>query len=243
MGEPALALERVSAGYSETRIIQNITLNVMAGERLALIGRNGVGKTTTMATIMGLTTLHGGTIRLHGEDITRMPTYRRSKHGLGLVPQMRNIFSSLSVEENLRSALRGDASLEEAYALFPRLKERRRNGGAQLSGGEQQMLAVARTLMARPTVLLLDEPLEGLAPVIREMLMQVFDKLAAGRKHTIVLVEQHVRMALDFADRAVLLDKGTVVFDGAAKELMQDADRLHRHVGVSLARKPVGALP
>jgi branched-chain amino acid transport system ATP-binding protein len=234
MDKPALALDGVSAGYNETRIIQNITLNVMAGERLALIGRNGVGKTTMMATIMGLTTLHGGAIRLHGEDITRIPTYRRSKRGLGLVPQMRNIFSSLSVEENLLSALREDATLEEAYTLFPRLKERRRNGGAQLSGGEQQMLAVARTLMARPTVLLLDEPLEGLAPVIREMLMQVFDGLAAGRKHTIVLVEQHVRMALNFADRAVLLDKGMIVFDGSAKELMQDAEKLHRHVGVSL---------
>jgi branched-chain amino acid transport system ATP-binding protein len=234
MSEPAVALEGVCAGYNETRIIQNITLNIMAGERLALIGRNGVGKTTMMATIMGLTTMHSGAIRLHGEDITRVPTYRRSMRGLGLVPQMRNIFSSLTVEENLLSARRDDASIEEAYALFPRLKERRRNGGAQLSGGEQQMLAVARTLMARPTVLLLDEPLEGLAPVIREMLMQVFDKLAAGRKHTIVLVEQHVRMALNFADRAVLLDKGMIVYDGAAKELMQDADKLHRHVGVSL---------
>ena len=234
MSEPALALEKVSAGYNDTRVLHDVTLTVPVGERLALIGRNGVGKTTMMATIMGLTKVHGGAIRLNGEDITRTPTHRRSMRGLGLVPQTRNIFPSLSVEENLRSALRGDATVEEAYALFPRLKERRRNGGTQLSGGEQQMLAVARTLMSRPTVLLLDEPLEGLAPVIREMLMRVFYELAAGRRHTIVLVEQHVRIALAFADRAVLLDRGTIVFDGPAEQLRHDTDRLHRHVGVSI---------
>ena len=163
-----------------------------------------------------------------------MPTHRRSEKGLGLVPQTRDIFGSLSVEENLVAALRGDASVEEAFALFPRLKERRRNGGTQLSGGEQQMLAIARALMARPTVLLLDEPLEGRAPVIRESLMGVFEGLAAGGRHTIVLVEQHVSIALSFADRAVLMDKGAIVFDGPSADLARDTDRLHRHVGVSL---------
>jgi branched-chain amino acid transport system ATP-binding protein len=234
MNDPALELECVCAGYGETRVLENVTLRMAAGERVALIGRNGVGKTTMMATIMGLTKVHEGSIRLNGENITRMPTYRRSMRGLGLVPQTRNIFPSLSVEENVRCALRGDATVEEAYALFPRLKERRQNGGTQLSGGEQQMLAVARTLMARPTVLLLDEPLEGLAPIIREMLMQAFKRLAAGRRHTIVLVEQHVGIALEFADRAVLLDKGTIVFDGPAKELKGDVDKLQRHVGLNI---------
>jgi branched-chain amino acid transport system ATP-binding protein len=193
MTEPALELKNVCAGYNGTRVLENVTLCVATGERLAIIGRNGVGKTTMMATIMGLTKMHSGAIRLNGEDITRMPTYRRSARGLGLVPQTRNIFPSLTVEENLLAAQRGNATVDEAYALFPRLKERRRNGGTQLSGGEQQMLAIARTLMSGPTVLLLDEPLEGLAPVIREMLMGVFEQLAAGRRHTIMLVEQHVR--------------------------------------------------
>ena len=238
MAEPALQLVGVSAGYGQTVVLQGIDLRLAAGERLALIGRNGVGKTTLMATIMGLTRLHRGSIRLNGEDITGLPTYRRSARGLGLVPQTRDIFRSLSVEENLRSALRGDATIDEAYELFPRLKERRRNGGTQLSGGEQQMLAIARTLMSRPTVLLLDEPLEGLAPVIREMLMHVFETLGAGRRHTIVLVEQHVGLALAFADRAILLDRGTIVFDGTATDLGRDTDRLNRHIGVTLLPDP-----
>lgn len=241
MAEPALELTEVCAGYRDTQVLGDVTLRLAAGERLAVIGRNGVGKTTLMATIMGLTSLHRGRIRLNGEDITRIPTYRRSARGLGLVPQTRDIFGSLSVEENLLSARRGDASLEEAYGLFPRLKERRRNGGTQLSGGEQQMLAIARTLMARPTVLLLDEPLEGLAPVIRESLMGVFERLAAGRRHTIVLVEQHVAIALSFADRAILLDKGAVVFDGPSADLARDTETLHRHVGVSLGGGTHGA--
>jgi branched-chain amino acid transport system ATP-binding protein len=134
-------LDNVSAGYNDTRVLEKVTLRIAPGERLAIIGRNGVGKTTMMATIMGLTKMHSGAIRLNGEDITRMPTYRRSARGLGLVPQTRNIFPSLTVEENLLAAQRGNATVDEAYTLFPRLKERRRNGGTQLSGGEQQMLA------------------------------------------------------------------------------------------------------
>jgi branched-chain amino acid transport system ATP-binding protein len=235
MSETALELDNVSAGYNDTRVLEKVTLRVAPGERLAIIGRNGVGKTTMMATIMGLTKMHSGAIRLNGEDITRMPTYRRSARGLGLVPQTRNIFPSLTVEENLLAAQRGNSTVDEAYTLFPRLKERRRNGGTQLSGGEQQMLAIARTLMSAPEVLLLDEPLEGLAPVIREMLMEVFEQLAAGRRHTIVLVEQHVGIALEFADRAILLDKGAIAFDGEADTLKHDTEKLYRHVGVSLS--------
>ncbi len=169
------------------------------GERLAIIGRNGVGKTTLLATIMGLTRLPCG--RDPPGTARRSSGCRRISGaglGLGLVPQTRDIFPSLTVEENLIAGMRGDATLEEAYALFPRLKERRRNGGGQLSGGEQQMLAIARTLMGRPTLLMLDEPLEGLAPVICDMLMGVFERLAERRPHTVILVEQHAELALEF---------------------------------------------
>lgn len=234
MGDGALIIDKVSAGYGQTRVLQNVTLQVAAGERIAIIGRNGVGKTTMMSTIMGLTTVHSGSIHFNGADITRTPTYLRALRGLGLVPQTRNVFPSLSVEENLRAALRGDATIEEAYVLFPSLQIRRRNKGTQLSGGEQQMLAVARTLMTRPAVLLLDEPLEGLAPVIRKTLMGAFERLATSQRLTIVLVEQHIETALAFANLAVVLDKGTIVFSGPTSELMKDLDKLHRHVGLKL---------
>ena len=234
MREPALELTGIRAGYGETHVLDGIDLTVASGTRVALIGRNGVGKTTLMATIMGLTRLHAGSIRRNGADITHMPTHRRSAEGLGLVPQTRDIFRSLSVEENLLAAQRGNARLDEAYALFPRLAERRHNGGGQLSGGEQQMLAIARTLMTQPTVLLLDEPLEGLAPVIRDMLMGVFTTLAGDGSRTIVLVEQHVGLALDFAERAVVLDRGAIVFDGASDVLRGDPAVLERHIGVAV---------
>ena len=234
MAEPALSLEHVTAGYGDVQVLEDVSFRVASGERLAVIGRNGVGKTTLLATIMGLTRLTGGRVALEGADISSMPTHRRSAAGLGLVPQTRDIFRSLSVEENLRAAMRGGARIEEAYALFPRLAERRRNGGEQLSGGEQQMLSIARALMARPRILLLDEPLEGLAPVIRDMLVAVFERLAAAGAHTIVLVEQHVSLALSFADRAILLDKGRIVFHGTSEVLRQDSALLSRHVGVSL---------
>ena len=231
MPEPVLEFEGVTAGYGETHVLEGLSLSLARGERLAVIGRNGAGKTTTLATAMGLTRLHGGTIRLLGRDVSREPTHRRSAAGLGLVPQTRAIFASLTVEENLRAAQRGGATLEEAYALFPRLGERRGNGGAKLSGGEQQMLAVARTLMTRPEVILLDEPLEGLAPVIREALMAAFETLAREGR-TIVLVEQHAAEALAFADRAIILSNGAVVHEGPAATLAAAPEILHRHIGV-----------
>ncbi|MGI3166258.1 ABC transporter ATP-binding protein [Pseudooceanicola sp. 200-1SW] len=234
MADPVLNLSGVTAGYGPTHVLRGIDLSLGAGERLAVIGRNGAGKTTLLATIMGLTRLHGGQIRLKGRGIEGMKPFRRNAAGLGLVPQTRDVFPSLTVEENLLAALRGDATLEEAYALFPRLKERRRNGGAQLSGGEQQMLAIARTLMTRPEVLLLDEPLEGLAPVICEQLMQVFEDLARDGRRSVVLVEQHAQAALGFATRAVLMANGRIVFDGAAAELRDNPELLHRHVGVGI---------
>lgn len=234
MTDPVLELKGVTAGYGPTHVLREIDLSLSAGERLAVIGRNGAGKTTLLGTIMGLTRLHGGELRLKGREIDALPPFRRNAAGLGLVPQTRDIFPSLTVEENLLAAIRGDASLDEAYALFPRLKERRGNGGTQLSGGEQQMLAIARTLMTRPEVLLLDEPLEGLAPVICEQLMAVFEELAADGGRSVVLVEQHVEAALRFATRAVLMSNGRIVFDGSAADLKTNPDLLHRHVGVGM---------
>lgn len=234
MADPVLELVNVSAGYGQTHVLHDLSLSLMKGERLALIGRNGVGKTTTLATAMGLTTLHGGTVRLRGEDVTGLKPFQRARKGLGLVPQTRDIFPSLTVEENLVSGAQGGpADLDRAYSLFPRLAERRRNGGGQLSGGEQQMLAIARTLMANPEVILLDEPLEGLAPVICEMLMEVFERLAAGGQ-TLVLVEQHADLAIGFADRVVILDTGKVVWAGTSEEIRAQHDLIDRHVGVAL---------
>ncbi|ANT54328.1 ABC transporter ATP-binding protein [Mesorhizobium amorphae] len=232
MAETLLELENVVAGYGETHILRNLSLKVVQGERLAIIGRNGVGKTTTLNTVMGLTRQHSGTIRLKGQPIDRLPPHKRSRLGLGLVPQTRDIFPSLTVEENLQAGVRNGASIEEAYDLFPRLKERRRNGGRQLSGGEQQMLAVARTLMGKPDIILLDEPLEGLAPVICERLVAVFQELSR-RGHTIVLVEQHTAIALDFAERVIIIEQGGIVFEGAASELKSNKELLDRHVGIA----------
>ncbi|WP_343504317.1 ABC transporter ATP-binding protein [Alloyangia pacifica] len=235
MADKVLELRNVTAGYGPTHVLRDISLSVAPGERLAVIGRNGAGKTTLLSTIMGLTRMHGGSVHYGGREIDRLAPYRRNALGLGLVPQTRDIFPSLTVEENLLSCLRGDASLEEAYALFPRLKERRKNGGTQLSGGEQQMLSIARTLMTRPDVLLLDEPLEGLAPVICEQLMAVFEELAKDGSRAVVLVEQHAEAALAFATRAVLMANGAIVHEGPAGALRQDAELLHRHVGVAMS--------
>ena len=234
MAETVLELDGVVAGYGDTTVLQGISFGVPRGQRVAIIGRNGVGKTTLLATIMGLTRLHRGKVRYRGRDLRNLAPYRRAALGLGLVPQTRDIFPSLTVEENLIAGLRGDASLDEAYALFPRLKERRRNGGGQLSGGEQQMLSIARTLMGQPELILLDEPLEGLAPVICDMLMETFDRLAADGRHTLVLVEQHTDLALAFAEHVVILDAGAVVFNGSALTLRRDPGILERHVGVGL---------
>lgn len=238
MAEAVLELDGLVAGYGDTTVLQGISLSVPKGQRLAVIGRNGVGKTTLLASIMGLTRQHGGTIRYRGRDLKGLAPHRRSALGLGLVPQTRDIFPSLSVEENLIAGMRGDASLDEAYALFPRLKERRRNGGGQLSGGEQQMLSIARTLMGRPELLMLDEPLEGLAPVICDMLMETFDALARDGRHTILLVEQHTDLALRFAEEVVILDAGSIVHAGPAEALRLDPSILERHVGVGLAALP-----
>lgn len=234
MPDPVLEFRGVVAGYGPTHVLRSIDISVGKGERLAIIGRNGAGKTTLLATAMGLTRMHGGEVWLKGTRVDSDPPFRRNAGGLGLVPQTRNIFPSLTVEENLRAAMRGDATLDEAYALFPRLKERRRNGGRQLSGGEQRMLAIARTLMSQPDVIMLDEPLEGLAPVICEQLMRAFEQLVKGGTRTVLLVEQHAEAALAFASRTIVMSNGAIVHEGPSNELRARPDLLHRHIGVAL---------
>jgi branched-chain amino acid transport system ATP-binding protein len=235
MTEPVLEISDVVAGYQDTEILNNMSFSVTKGERLAIIGRNGVGKSTLLNTLMGLTDLHSGTIALNGAAIDALPAHLRAARGLGLVPQTRDIFTSLTVEENLLAGQVRGGTLAYAFEMFPQLLARRRNGGGQLSGGEQQMLSIARTLMGRPEVLLLDEPLEGLAPVICDMLMAVFEKLASDGEHTIVLVEQHAEVALEFSQRMLIVDNGAVVFDGPTEKVRKDRSILERHVGLGIA--------
>ena len=228
-----LELEHVRAGYGETVVLEDIRLALEPGETVSIIGRNGVGKSTLLATIMGHTTLHGGSIRLKGQDISRMVTYRRVGVGLGLVPQEREIFPSLSVRENLEVAVRPGAwTYKTVCELFPRLAERAANRGNQLSGGEQQMLAIGRALIGNPSVLLMDEPSEGLAPVIVEELARVVKRLAAAKELAMIVVEQNSRLALDIAPRAVVMDRGRIVYDGDSVTLRDDPARLEGYVGV-----------
>ncbi|MEJ6785433.1 ABC transporter ATP-binding protein [Aminobacter sp. Piv2-1] len=229
-----LEIADLSAGYGPTRVLENVSLSVPAGARLAVLGRNGMGKTTLLATIAGQTRRYGGSIRLGGTELAHLESSSRARSGLGYVPQARCIFPSLTVEENLFVGLkdRDRSAIEEAYQMFPRLKERRRNLGSQLSGGEQQMLSTARTILGKPTVLLLDEPLEGLAPVICEELMAAFSRLASGGEMTVVLVEQRIQSALDFADRAVILERGRVAWSGTPAELAAQPEVVERLLGV-----------
>ena len=232
-----LVLDRVSAGYGETVVIEDISLSLPPGGTLAMLGRNGVGKTTLMATIMGHTRLHGGAIRFAGRDITAMPPYRRAQLGIGYVPQEREIFPSLTVEENLTVARRpGQWTLAKIYDFFPSLGERRRNHGDQLSGGEQQMLAIGRALMGNPILLLMDEPLEGLAPVIVDALLAGLDRLKREADLALLLVEQHARLALELAPEAIILDRGLIVFAGPSRELLDDPQRLTSLMGVAARR-------
>lgn len=230
----ALAWKNLSAGYGDTVVLENIDLPLKAGESLSIIGRNGVGKTTLLATTMGHTTLRSGEILLDGENIAGLPVYQRALKGLGFVPQEREIFPSLSVRENIEIAARsGYWNEDRIFALFPRLRERLSNMGNQLSGGEQQMLSIARALMTNPSVLLMDEPTEGLAPVLVETLAEAFGKLRDEAALTIVLVEQNSRVALAFSPRTVVMDRGRVVYDGSSQSLRDDPERLTRLIGVA----------
>ncbi|WP_298825714.1 ABC transporter ATP-binding protein [uncultured Piscinibacter sp.] len=236
MAAPLLELHEVVAGYGPITVLNGLSLAVTPQEKLALIGRNGVGKTTTLSAIMGLAQLRSGRIVFDGEDLAGMAPHERAARGLGLVPQTRDIFPSLSVEENLVAGLkrRPKSALDEAYALFPRLAERRRNGGQQLSGGEQQMLSVARALLGQPRLLLLDEPLEGLAPLIRQELLAAFARMSREHGITVLIVEQQVQEALGYADRAIVLERGAVVHEAAASELREDSATLERLVGMAV---------
>ncbi|HXH02122.1 MAG TPA: ABC transporter ATP-binding protein [Candidatus Competibacteraceae bacterium] len=229
-----LQLENVSAGYGESVVLEGVSAALEEGGSLALLGRNGVGKTTLLITLMGLTQLHGGAIRFRGADLTRLPTYQRAHAGLGWVPQERYMFPSLTVEEHLTAVARpGHWTLERVYGIFPRLEERRRNLGNQLSGGEQQMLAIGRALMVNPRLLLLDEPMEGLAPIIVQELMGVIRDLITDSGMAIILVEQHARLALSLTQQALVLDRGRVVHQSDSASLLADPDTLHRLVAVA----------
>lgn len=233
---PAAALEvtGLSSGYGPTRVIEDVSFSVPAGSRLAVLGRNGMGKTSLFATIAGQTRRYGGNIRLGDRDISRDPSAARALLGLGYVPQTRDVFPTLTVEENLFVGLkdRPKSVVGEAYEMFPRLKERRRNLGSQLSGGEQQMLSTARSILGKPTVLLLDEPLEGLAPVICEELMAAFSRLAQSGDMTILLVEQRIQSALDFADQVMIMERGRIAWSGTPEALADDHATVDRLLGV-----------
>jgi branched-chain amino acid transport system ATP-binding protein len=230
MAAAALEIAGLVAGYGRTRVIEGISLRVPPGGRLAVLGRNAMGKTTLLATLVGQTRRHGGRILLDGQDVSALPSAERARLGIGYVPQSRAVFRSLSVEENLRAGLkdRPRAALAEAYALFPRLFERRHHRGGQLSGGEQQMLATARALVGRPSLLLVDEPLEGLAPAVAAELMAVLVRLAAGGSMTVVLVEQKVESALSFADQVVVLERGRIAWSGTPDALRAEPATIER---------------
>jgi branched-chain amino acid transport system ATP-binding protein len=223
----ALQIRKVNSGYGETVVLEDVEFSLPERGSIAVLGRNGVGKTTLLSTIMGHTTFHSGSIKFQGHEISSLPVYERSRLGIGYVPQERLIFPSLSVHENLTVAERaGRWTTERVYDLFPRLRERRAAMGNQLSGGEQQMLAIGRALMGNPSLLLLDEPLEGLAPIIVEMLLLSLKKLITEDSLAIILVEQHAKVALGVTDTAMVLNRGRVVHHGPSAALLADPGRL-----------------
>jgi len=222
-----LTLKRIRSGYGETVVLEDVDLELPNDGALAVLGRNGVGKTTLLSTIMGHTTFHSGEVLFNGKAIQGLPVYERARLGIGFVPQERLIFPSLSVAENLTVAARpGRWNAERVYDLFPRLRERRSAMGNQLSGGEQQMLAIGRALMGNPSLLLLDEPLEGLAPIIVEMLLASLKKLIAEDSLAIILVEQHAKVALGVTQSALVLNRGRISHYGPSADLLADPQRL-----------------
>ena len=234
MNAEGLVLSGVSAGYGETIVLEAIALDLPPGGTLALLGRNGVGKTTLLATIMGHTRLRAGSIRYAGYELAGMAPFRRARRGIGFVPQEREIFASLTVAENLLVAARpGRWSLDRVFDFFPPLAERRHHRGNQLSGGEQQMLAIGRALIGNPSLLLMDEPLEGLAPVIVDAMLAGLDRLKREDDLALLLVEQHAHLALEMAQQAIVLDRGNIVFSGPSRELLAAPDRLDALISVA----------
>ncbi|MDP9043646.1 MAG: ABC transporter ATP-binding protein [Pseudomonadota bacterium] len=234
MSEPLLEVRGLRSGYGEAVVVQGIDLTLAAGQSLALLGRNGTGKTTLLDTLVGVTRHHGGRICLEGVDITALAPHRRAAAGIGWVPQERNIFKSLTVAENLTAVARpGPWTVARAYGLFPRLSERRVNLGHQLSGGEQQMLAVARALVLNPKLLLLDEPLEGLAPILVEELLGAIARVVRDEGMSAIIVEQNPRLVLPITQRTVVLDRGSVVLEAASADLLADRQRLDRWLAVT----------
>jgi branched-chain amino acid transport system ATP-binding protein len=234
-----LVLDRVSAGYGDAVVISGIDLRLRAGESLAVLGRNGTGKTTLLNTVIGVTRQRGGSIVLAGRDLTRTRADQRAHAGIGWVPQERNIFRSLTVEENLTAVARpGLWTVARVYEMFPRLRERRQNLGNQLSGGEQQMLAVGRALVLNPTLMLLDEPTEGLAPIIIEELLAALKRIIREEGLSAIVVEQHAQKILGVTDKAIILDRGAIVHAGTSRSLIEDPAPLDQHLGVA-GRKTV----
>jgi branched-chain amino acid transport system ATP-binding protein len=227
--------EGLTAGYGDAVVLDDVSVAIDEGGSLAVLGRNGVGKTTLLLTLLGLTRLKRGKLVMGGEDITRLPTWRRAHAGLGWVPQERHMFPSLTVEEHLTAVERRGASwnLERVYRLFPRLEERKRNFGLQLSGGEQQMLAIGRALMTNPKLLLLDEPMEGLAPIIVQELIRVIGRIVAEREFAVIVVEQHARLALGVTTEAIVLDRGRIVHRAPSEALLNDPATLDRLIAVA----------
>ena len=226
-----LRISAARAGYGETIILEDVALELPERGSLAVLGRNGVGKTTLLATIMGHTTFHSGEVVFNEKKIDSLPVYERCRLGIGYVPQERMIFPSLTVEENLSVAARpGRWNLERVYDLFPKLAERRAHRGNQISGGEQQMLAIGRALMGNPSLLLMDEPLEGLAPIIVEGLLIAMKKLISDGSMAIILVEQHAKLALGVTQDALVMSRGRVTHHGPSEALLADPDLLARLV-------------
>jgi branched-chain amino acid transport system ATP-binding protein len=236
MGEPALNVIDMHAGYGDALVLHGVSFRLADGGSLAVLGRNGVGKTTLLLTLMGDTDVRSGQVVWRGEDITRSPPHRRARAGLGWIPQERDVFPSLTVEENLTVVARpGRWTLERVYELFPRLAERRDQKGDHLSGGEQQMLAIGRTLMINPSVLLLDEPLEGLAPIVVEELSGAIAEMSAEGSMGLILVEQHAEIALSLTEEAIVIERGAIVHQGPSEKLLENPALLDRFIGLNLA--------
>ena len=232
-----LAIERLCAGYGEAIVLSDISFRLNEGQSLALLGRNGMGKTTLVNSIVGVTRYRGGSIMLGGRDITRLPPEQRALLGVGWVPQERNIFKSLTVEENLTAIARpGKWTPQRVFELFPRLGERRQNLGNALSGGEQQMLAIGRALVLNPRIMLLDEPLEGLAPIIVEELLRVLHRIIREEGLSAILVEQNAQKVLGVTDRVIIVERGAIIHEGDSAALRADRALLETHIGVARER-------